>query len=312
MRGSIAGLVGRGGQAGSDAVEGQDITAIGNGLTLTAGSLAANLGTGLTFSAGAIIPSLGNGLTTSGSSIVASLGSGLTFATGAIANDVLTGKAGSQTWSGGTAASETVTIQSTAHGTKGKIFLGGTAAKSLTVDEVNGRVGINVQSPSTALDVRNTMQVLDSGTTGYLTFAPASPTATLGEAVGAGNYRWLFGRSLLGTNVPGLGFGFDGSGNIATSGTAIGSSAARTLSFYTSNATALVERGSIDPNGNHFMGTAAIATNATDGFTSIASCAGAPTGVPTLKTGLVPLVIDSTNSKLYAYIGGAWKAVTLA
>lgn len=57
---------------------------------------------------------------------------------------------------------------------------------------------------------------------------------------------------------------------------------------------------------------AALNTTATDGFMHIASCAGAPTGVPNLTTGAVPMVFDTTNSKFCAYIGGAWKSVTLA
>lgn len=61
----------------------------------------------------------------------------------------------------------------------------------------------------------------------------------------------------------------------------------------------------LSPNG-------ALATSATDGFTYLPSCAGPPTGVPTSKTGNIPMVVDSTNSKLYMYIGGAWKSVTLA
>lgn len=61
-----------------------------------------------------------------------------------------------------------------------------------------------------------------------------------------------------------------------------------------------------DASGNVTMGTAAIATTATDGFLYVPSCAGVPTGTPTTKTGQVPIVADSTNNKLYIYSGGAW------
>lgn len=54
----------------------------------------------------------------------------------------------------------------------------------------------------------------------------------------------------------------------------------------------------------------AIATNATNGFLYIPSCAGAPSGTPTTKTGRSPIVYDSTDNKLYIY-NGAWKSVTL-
>jgi len=64
-----------------------------------------------------------------------------------------------------------------------------------------------------------------------------------------------------------------------------------------------------DVNNNVTVGEASLATTATDGFLYIPSCAGTPTGTPTTKTGFAPLVIDSTNNKLYAYIGGAWQVM---
>lgn len=60
------------------------------------------------------------------------------------------------------------------------------------------------------------------------------------------------------------------------------------------------------------LNNAAISTSATDGFLYVAACAGAATGTPTSFTGRVPMVFDSTNFKLFAYMGGAWKSVTLA
>lgn len=66
-----------------------------------------------------------------------------------------------------------------------------------------------------------------------------------------------------------------------------------------------------DANGNTVCGTAAIATNATDGFFYIATCNGVPSGTPTTKTGRVPMVYDTANNDFYVY-NGAWKKVTLA
>ena len=65
-----------------------------------------------------------------------------------------------------------------------------------------------------------------------------------------------------------------------------------------------------DVNHNVVVGSAALATTVTDGFFYIPTCAGAPTGVPTTKTGRIPMVYDSTNNKFYMYNGG-WKSVTL-
>lgn len=63
---------------------------------------------------------------------------------------------------------------------------------------------------------------------------------------------------------------------------------------------------------NLVVGPAAVATAATDGFVYLSSMAGAPSGTPTAYTGTVPIVIDSTNNKLMAYVGGSWKGVTLS
>lgn len=57
------------------------------------------------------------------------------------------------------------------------------------------------------------------------------------------------------------------------------------------------------------VGNAALATTATDGFLYIPACAGVPTGAPTAYTGRAPMVIDSTNNKMYIYSGGAWVAL---
>ena len=61
----------------------------------------------------------------------------------------LAGFAGGQTLRGGTAASETLTLQSTAHATKGKI-----TALPLTIDEANLRVGLGQTTPAAALHIK--------------------------------------------------------------------------------------------------------------------------------------------------------------
>lgn len=92
------------------------------------------------------------------------------------------------------------------------------------------------------------------------------------------------------------------------------------VQWLTSRSTASdTEMGYVDADAESFVwsgplvhGTAALATNATDGFFYLRTTAGTPTGTPTARTGTVPCLIDTTGSKLWAYIGGAWKSTTLA
>lgn len=70
-----------------------------------------------------------------------------------------------------------------------------------------------------------------------------------------------------------------------------------------SDVMALTTSGSVILNASG----SALSTSATNGFTYVPSCAGTPTGAPTAVTGAIPIVVDSTNNKLYFYSGGAWR-----
>lgn len=64
------------------------------------------------------------------------------------------------------------------------------------------------------------------------------------------------------------------------------------------------------PTGSIVQGPGtAVATNATDGFLYISTCAGTPTGTPTTIGSTSPLVVDTTNNKMYFYSNGAWRAL---
>jgi hypothetical protein len=67
------------------------------------------------------------------------------------------------------------------------------------------------------------------------------------------------------------------------------------------------ERARIPAAGGMVVGTAALATTATDGFLYVPTCAGTPTGTPTTQTGTARIVVDTTNNKLYFYSGGQWR-----
>jgi hypothetical protein len=79
------------------------------------------------------------------------------------------------------------------------------------------------------------------------------------------------------------------------------------LAFGVDGADGDTERARIPAAGGMVVGTAALATNATDGFLYVPTCAGTPTGTPTTQTGTAPIVVDTTNNKLYFYSGGAWR-----
>jgi hypothetical protein len=85
------------------------------------------------------------------------------------------------------------------------------------------------------------------------------------------------------------------------------SGGAYAIDFYTN----LTLRFTVDGAGNVVVGTGALATNATDGFLYIPTCAGAPTGTPTAKTGRVPIVFNTTDNKLHVYDGGWLATVAL-
>jgi hypothetical protein len=63
----------------------------------------------------------------------------------------------------------------------------------------------------------------------------------------------------------------------------------------------------LDTNGSVRTGLPSLATTATDGFLYVPTCAGTPTGVPTSITGMAPIVVNTTNNKLYFYSSGVWR-----
>jgi hypothetical protein len=67
------------------------------------------------------------------------------------------------------------------------------------------------------------------------------------------------------------------------------------------------EVGRVDIDKNWTLGAGALATTATNGFLYVPTCAGVPTGTPTAKTGYAPIVVDTTNNKLYFYSTGVWR-----
>ena len=63
--------------------------------------------------------------------------------------------------------------------------------------------------------------------------------------------------------------------------------------------------------GSVICNSAALATNATDGFLYIPTTTGTPSGTPRAYTGRVAMHYDTANNKLWIY-NGAWRSVALA
>jgi hypothetical protein len=229
----------------------------------------------------------------------------------------------SGTVSGSAAASGSLTLQSTTDSTKGLIRFGSGGA----YDEGNGRIGIGTQAPGFEL---HAFHAADSGT------AQSSVVAQAHAATSSTNSCRFFGRRALGTlaspsavtaDTPLATFGGTGytsagafssnvSGRMTVCAAEGWSSTAQGayLRFDTTPAgsTTPAERLRIDAAGNLVPQGAGLATNATDGFLYVESCAGAPTGTPTSYSNRCPVLLDRTNFKLYVNFGGTWKSVTLA
>jgi hypothetical protein len=80
------------------------------------------------------------------------------------------------------------------------------------------------------------------------------------------------------------------------------------ITLLTANASgSLTQAGVFDSAQSAVLGSAAMTTGATGGFIYIPSGAGAPTGTPKSYSGFTPVYVDTTDSQLWLYLGGAWK-----
>lgn len=143
-------------------------------------------------------------------------------------------------------------------------------------------------------------------------FSPAANVVALATN-GTEKFRVTSGGNVgIGTASPGLRLEVAGSMAVsASSYIAWNTTATWSLQSDSTNFIRILannaERMRIDSNGNVVINTAALTTDATNGFLYVPSCPGTPTGTPTTYTGRVPIVVDSTNNKLYFYSGGAWR-----
>ena len=96
-------------------------------------------------------------------------------------------------------------------------------------------------------------------------------------------------------------------GAITTNGTSFGVIGTSLMTGAVGIVGTAIVTGSIFISNNCVVGAAAISSAATDGFLYLPTTNGTPTGTPTTLTGRAPMVIDSTNNRLYFYSSGAWR-----
>lgn len=196
----------------------------------------------------------------------------------------------------------------------------GTTNPAFNVDAstASSVTGVSIKSAAAASGVQ--VQATSSGTDEPLILKPKGAAATrMYSASGVTSFptsnpiMWVRNQDTTVNNTNSIGFYNSSAALVAQIGAvneAQGGSGTGSIKFATYNAGTGSTVLQMDSNKNVVLNTAALATNATDGFLYIPSCAGTPTGTPTSFTGRVPLVYDSSNNKLYIY-NGAWKSTTL-
>jgi parallel beta-helix repeat protein len=189
------------------------------------------------------------------------------------------------------------------HPAKGNLI----ANNTIRIDAANkARYAINEGSANDGANTIVNNIIPSAGTAGTINSLCATDTLTSP----AGSFQ-VYGGTI--NAISGANAGIDNAfnilrvfSNLSNSDIQIVSSTG-TTHFYNNG----TEYLTIDPNGNVTIRNSSLATNATNGFLYIPSMAGTPTGVPSTKTGLVPMVYDTTNHKFWIY-DTAWKGVVLA
>jgi hypothetical protein len=185
----------------------------------------------------------------------------------------------------------------------GQVQLGGTVPAFAKIN-IGGTLP---SSSSTTYSFVNSGTV-PSTTTDYIAYRTGAGTQDAAFTLGSYIHYWATQGTVTGgsrtTPTSQIGFGVDS--------TLVG--ATTNYGFYSNIPTAANRynffAAGTAPNlfsGTTIVGTAALATTATDGFFYAPTCAGVPTGTPTAYTGVAPIVIDTTNNRLYFYSGGAWR-----
>ncbi len=203
--------------------------------------------------------------------------------------------------SAGAGAPGTISITSGAGGSAATGSNGG----AVNISTGNGKIG-GALSISAGNGIGST-----TGTGGSISITAGAATTTLAGVAGGtvtltggtGSTSTTGGPGGAVTVSGGPGAGTASAGGTLTlkGGNGAGTGVGGAIIFQTAATTTPATAMTISKDGNVSAGLPSLATTATNGFPYFPTCAGTPTGVPTAITGFAPVVIDSTNNKMYFY-----------
>lgn len=207
-------------------------------------------------------------------------------------------------YQGSTSASGSITIRATSSATDGNIlfYTDNTTERARILSTGEFLVGTTTLLIST--DVSNFFKNQNGGSLLWVLNNTSGTAARAGLLASSNNGTTVISATALSAAYTTSGINVANTGvlqsNLAA-GLNVGTSSNTQMSFWTNS----TKKISIPAAGGLVIGTAALATTATDGFLYIPTCAGPPTGVPTVQTGTVAMIFDTTNKKLYIY-SGSW------
>jgi hypothetical protein len=285
----------------SSSAAGNDSVAVGAGASAaTTGNVA--VGQGAATTTGASNIAIGDGASTTSSAGGVGIGGGVINSG---TDSVSVGDASTTTATDGVAVGNTASVSgansvsigaNTSSGSSNNISLGDSATVGTSS---NASIALNCQIPNSTAN----------------TFGVGSNSAPVTTAViGSGLDDATPQSTTTLRTTDGVGTDIAATDLIVQAGRGTGSAAPGTLSLRTSRAggsSSTVQTATddvvLDGLGNVELG-AQVADAATDGFVYIpTTTAGPPSGTPTSKTGLSPIVVDDTNDDVWFYSSGAWR-----
>ncbi len=339
LNGGTAGATGQGGSASLAAAAGGSTSGAGGVVNVTGGSATSGVGGAVNITggngagglnaAGDVIltggsasgsPTAAGGVTLIGAASSTSQGGGISLTAGAYsgASNISGGGIGMSAGAsnGGTGGGITLTAGASTLSNGGPISISagggsGAAGGTVTISGGNGTAATRAGGAGTLKGgTGNT-----SGAGGAMTLQGGG-----GGSTGAGGAVTVQGGTAGATSGAGGAVTIQG-GTTTTSGAggSVTVKASAGVGTNQNGANVVIQPGVATGSGNPGNiqldggNGAALATTAIAGFVTLPSCAGTPTGTPVnVPTGSVPMVIDTSGTKIWFFLGGSWKGVVVA